>query len=243
MRTVETPAPAYAKLFQSGRLSMGLMTPPARKPGQCADVAIELAVARRAGSYGFAALWASQTAPLGAEGGQVVLDDPFVWLAAIGAAAPGVALAAQLELSPDGVTPWLGAARSLQRMSGGRCVLGVRETGHTTSARLRLQQALAGQAEQPIALLQLDGRAASPAQPLVHTLYLELDERAGAPAQQSGQRLRGGRLALAGELERLAEAGVAHVLVHLLRNGRPVLDVIDELGTEVVPRLPQAVSP
>jgi len=53
----------------------------------------------------------------------------------------------------------------------------------------------------------------------------------------TGQVWYGGRIALAAELERLADAGVAHVLLHLVRNGRPVLDIIDELGTEVIPRL------
>ncbi|WP_166454822.1 LLM class flavin-dependent oxidoreductase [Duganella aquatilis] len=230
--------PVYPKLFQSGCMTMGLMTPAARKPGQPADVAIELAVARRADRYGFAALWASQSSP---DAGDAILDDPFVWLAAIGAAAPGVALAARLDLPRHGMPPWLGAVRSLQRMSGGRCVLGAALADDSEPARLHLEAMLAEQGAERVPVLHIDGRA--DLQPVVRQLYLELDERAGAPAQQSGQGFRGGRIALSAELERLAESGVGHLLVHLVRNGRPVLDVLDELGTEVLPRLPLGVAP
>jgi hypothetical protein len=233
--------PVHPKLFQSGCMTMGLMTPAARKPGQPADVAIELAVARRADRYGFAALWASQSPPAGADAGDAILDDPFVWLAAIGAAAPGVALAARLELPRHGMPQWLGAARSLQRMSGGRCMLGVTLAGDSEPARLHLEALLAQQGAERVPVLHIDGRA--DLQPVVRQLHLELDERAGAPAQPSRQGFRGGRIALSAALERMAESGVAHVLVHLVRNGRPVLDVMDELGTEVVPRLALGVAP
>lgn len=233
---------AYDKLFRSGGMTLGLMTPAARKPGQRADVVIELAVATRADRYGFAALWASQGAPQSAaEGSHPILDDPFVWLAAIGAAAPGVALAAQLDLPRHGMTQWLAGARSLQRMSCGRCVLGVSGADDTAAARMQLEAALAEQGAERVPVLHIDGRAER--QPMVRPLLLELDERASAPALPSRHGFSGGRIALAGELERLGQAGVGHVLVHLLRNGRPVLDVIDELGTEVLPRLPVWVSP
>lgn len=232
---------AYDKLFQNGGMTLGLMTPAARKPAQRADVVIELAVASRAGRYGFAALWASHAAPQSAaEGSHPILDDPFVWLAALGAAAPGVALAAQLALPPDGLIPWLDGARSLQRMSCGRCVLGVSGADGSDAARWRLEAALADPGVERVPVLHLDAPAAR--QPIVRPLLLELDERASAAAQPSRQGFRGGRIALSCELERLAEAGVGHVLLHLLRNGRPVLDVIDELGTEVLPRLAMGVS-
>ncbi|MYN29148.1 LLM class flavin-dependent oxidoreductase [Duganella levis] len=232
---------AYNKLFQSDGMTLGLMTPAARKPGQRADVVLELAVATRADRYGFAALWASQAPPQSAtEGSHPILDDPFVWLAAIGAAAPGVALAAQLDLPRHGMTQWLAGACSLQRMSCGRCVLGVSGADHTEAARLRLEAALGDRGGEHVPVLHIDGHAAR--QPMVRPLLLELDERASAPAQASRQGFRGGRIALSGALERLAEAGVGHVLLHLVRNGRPVLDVIDELGTEVLPRLSVGVS-
>lgn len=227
---------AYDKLFQNGGMTLGLMMPTAGKHGQRADVVLALAIAMRANRYGFAALWASQTpAQSPAEGGIPLLEDPFVWLAAIGAAAPSLALGAQLDLQRQGTTQWLAGACALQRMSCGRCVLGVGSADDIAAARLQLEAALANQGGERVPLLQIDGPVVS--RSMVRPLFLELEERASAPVQAVRQGFRGGRIALSRALERLAEAGVGHVLVHLLRNGRPLLDVIDELGTDVLPRL------
>jgi len=222
---------ACQKMFRSGALTLGLMTPAARKPGHHADVATELAVARRADRYGVAALWARQAPwPVAADAGQIEPDDPFVWLAALGAAAPTAALVAQSDWLRHDRAQLLNGARSLQRVTGGRCALGVAGADEGYLSRLVVQ------APAPrIALLHLDG--AGQHHPVMRQVTLDLDECAGARGAMTGQVWHGGRIALAAELERLADAGVAHVLLHLVRNGRPVLDIIDELGTEVIPRL------
>ncbi|MRW92914.1 LLM class flavin-dependent oxidoreductase [Duganella sp. FT80W] len=235
------PDLAYEKLFQSGFMTLGLMTPAARKPGQRADVAIELAVAKRADQYGFSALWASQApSPYIPDAERAVFDDPFVWLTAIGAAAPNAALVAQLDLSRYGSAQLVSSARSLQRMSGGRCVLGLSDADGGDIGRLHLEKMLAADGAEQVPILHLDG--AVDRHPVVRQLYLELDERASAPRQPIKHGWRGGRIALSAQLDRLAESGVAHVLIHLVRNGRPSLDLIDEIGTEVIPRLAVGVA-
>ena len=242
MRTDDVTV-ACQTLFQSGALTLGLTTPAARKPGQYADVATELAVARRADRYGFAALWASQPPwPLATanftDDGQAAFDDPFVWLAALGAVAPRAALVVQADWFRYDRAQLLNAARSLQRMTNGRCALGFAGADDGYISRLVEQAAL--QAAPGIPVLHLDGDGQR--HPVMRELTLDVDDSASAPAALTGQVWRGGRIALAVELERLAEAGVAHVLLHLVRNGRPTLDVIDELGTEVIPRLAAMVS-
>lgn len=266
---------ACQTLFEGGALTLGLMTPAARKPGQYADVATELAVARRADRFGFAALWAAQ-APV-ADAAETMLDDPFVWLAALGAAAPSATLVAQPDWSRPDRPQLVQAARSLQRMVRGRCALAVAGSDAVDVGGL-LAEAGSGsgttQGVPHIPLLHVGD--ATGRHPVVRQLYLELDEHAHAPPQLSGQQCRhdehahaplrltgqycelgeyslalqlpagqhwrGGRIALLAALERLADDGVAHVVLHLVRNGRPALDIIDELGTEVMPRLAASLS-
>lgn len=247
---------ACQTLFEGGALTLGLMTPAARKAGQYADVATELAVARRADRFGFAALWAAQ-APV-ADAAETMLDDPFVWLAALGAAAPSATLVAQPDWSRPDRPQLVQAARSLQRMVRGRCALAVAGSDAVDVGGL-----LAGTGTGPIQgvphIPLLHVGDATGRHPVVRQLYLELDEHAHAPPQlprqlcghdeharallqPAGQHWRGGRIALLAALERLADDGVAHVVLHLVRNGRPALDIIDELGTEVMPRLAASLS-
>ena len=56
------------------------------------------------------------------------------------------------------------------------------------------------------------------------------------PAQPLELGLRAGRHALLGYFERMAALGVAHMLVNL-QGPRPIVDQIEELGREIVPRL------
>jgi len=80
-------------------------------------------------------------------------------------------------------------------------------------------------------------RAGGEAKPFVQSLQLDLLDDADAPAEPIELGLRTGRRALVGYLDRLEDAGVAHVLLNLVRGHRPAMDVIDELGRDVLPRL------
>lgn len=207
------------KLFHSGRMTLGLMMPLARKPGRMADVAIELAAAKRADQYGFAALWARSSSP--DAGGAATLDDPFVWLTAIGGVAPNIALAALVDPAQCDAQSLVAAALALERMSNGRSLL-----------------------VPPSRLARAAPAGAPPrSQASIQQLHLELLERADAPCEPLENGLRCGRVALSAHLEAMAGAGVDHLVLHLLRGGRPTLDVIDELGTQVLPRLRLAALP
>ena len=46
-----------------------------------------------------------------------------------------------------------------------------------------------------------------------------------------------GRDALVAYLDRMEDAGVAHVLMNVVRGPRPAREVVEELGREVLPRL------
>lgn len=81
-------------------------------------------------------------------------------------------------------------------------------------------------------------RAGSEAKPFVQSLQLDLLDDADAPAEPIELGLRTGRHALVDYLDRMEDAGVAHVLLNLVRSSRrPAQDVVDELGREVLPRL------
>jgi luciferase-type oxidoreductase len=124
---------AWGRVLGAGHLTLGLMTPLARMPGEPADLARETALAARADALGIAALWTRDVpliVPQGI-GGQTrreaaVLDDPFIWLAMLAGATTSAALgtaAAVLPLRhPLHVAK---AAWSLDRLSGGRFILGV----------------------------------------------------------------------------------------------------------------------
>lgn len=80
-------------------------------------------------------------------------------------------------------------------------------------------------------------RAGSEPKPFVQSLQLDLLERADAPAEPIELGLRTGRDALVAYLDRMEDAGVSHVLLNLVRGPRPAMDVINELGRDVLPRL------
>jgi luciferase-type oxidoreductase len=78
-------------------------------------------------------------------------------------------------------------------------------------------------------------RAGGQAKPFVQSIRLELASRADAPLEAIELGVRAGRLALRDYLERMGGIGVAHVLVNLVSGARPVLDMIDELGLDLLP--------
>lgn len=81
-------------------------------------------------------------------------------------------------------------------------------------------------------------RAGGEAKPFIQSLQLDLLDDADAPAEPIELGLRAGRHALVDYLDRMEDAGVAHVLLNLARSSqRPAQDVVDELGREVLPRL------
>jgi luciferase-type oxidoreductase len=80
-------------------------------------------------------------------------------------------------------------------------------------------------------------RAGSEAKPFIQSLQIDLLEDADAPAEPIELGLRTGRHALVAYLDRMEDAGVAHVLMNVVRGKRPALEVVDELGREVLPRL------
>lgn len=88
-----------------------------------------------------------------------------------------------------------------------------------------------------IALWQsaLAHRAGGQAKPFVQSLHLDLLEDAAAPVQPLELGMRTGRKALIAYLTRLEAMGAAHVLFHLAQGPRPVLDIVDELGLDVLP--------
>lgn len=120
---------AWGRVLGAGHLTLGLMTPLARAPGEPADLARETALAARADALGVAALWTRDVpliVPQGSTREAAVLDDPFIWLTVLAGATTSAALgtaAAVLPLRhPLHVAK---AAWSLDRLSGGRFILGV----------------------------------------------------------------------------------------------------------------------
>jgi len=120
---------AYNQVLGAGRLTLGLMTPLERAPGAQADFARETALAARAGALGIDALWTRDVPlaiPQGSSGEAALLDDPFVWLAALSIAAPGAAIGLGAAVLPLRHPLHLAkAALSLDRLSGGRLILGL----------------------------------------------------------------------------------------------------------------------
>lgn len=120
---------AYTQVLGAGHLTLGLMTPLLRAPDTPADLAGETALAARAGALGIAALWTRDVPliiPQGSLREAAVLDDPFVWLAALALAAPGTAIGTAAAVLPLREPLHLAkAAWSLDRLSGGRMILGL----------------------------------------------------------------------------------------------------------------------
>lgn len=78
--------------------------------------------------------------------------------------------------------------------------------------------------------------------PFIQSLNLDLIVDEQAPFEPIQLGVKTGRIALIEYFDRLEEFGVAHVIINLVRNGRPVDEVISELGQHVVPRLSQHKS-
>ena len=120
---------AYARALAANRLSLGLMTPLARQPGAMADLELERLAAELADHHGFAALWARDVplmVPQGADLESAALDDPFIWLSTLAAATKQVALGTAAAVLPLRHPLHLAkSALSLDRLSGGRFILGV----------------------------------------------------------------------------------------------------------------------
>ncbi|WP_422087572.1 TIGR03571 family LLM class oxidoreductase [Variovorax sp.] len=80
-------------------------------------------------------------------------------------------------------------------------------------------------------------RADGEAKPFIQSLQIDLLEDPAAPAEPIELGLRTGRDALVAYLDRMEDAGVAHVLMNVVRGPRPAREVVEELGREVLPRL------
>ncbi|WP_295520958.1 TIGR03571 family LLM class oxidoreductase [uncultured Stenotrophomonas sp.] len=118
---------AHARVFPQRGLSLGLMTPVAANG--LADVTEAQRIARLADDLGFAALWTRDVplmVPQGPEATTSALDDPFLWLALLAGATTRIALgSAAIVLPLRHPLHVAKAALSLDRISGGRFVLGL----------------------------------------------------------------------------------------------------------------------
>jgi luciferase-type oxidoreductase len=80
-------------------------------------------------------------------------------------------------------------------------------------------------------------KSAGQPKPFVQSVQLDLLEDPTAPAAPLELGLRTGRQALLAYLHHMHGLGVAHVLFNLARGSRPMDEVIQELGEDVLPRL------
>lgn len=79
-------------------------------------------------------------------------------------------------------------------------------------------------------------RASAGDKPYISFIHLDLADDADLPLQRLRFGARTGRHALIAELERLRQAGVHHIGLHLRRNARPLDDTLHELAQYVLPR-------
>ncbi len=118
---------AHARVFPQHGLSLGLMTPVAAHG--LADVAEVQRIARLADDLGFAALWTRDVplmVPQGPDATASALDDPFLWLALLAGATTRIAVGtAAIVLPLRHPLHVAKSALSLDRISGGRFVLGL----------------------------------------------------------------------------------------------------------------------
>jgi hypothetical protein len=77
--------------------------------------------------------------------------------------------------------------------------------------------------------------------PFAQSLYIDLDETPSTPPTRIHLGFKLGRYHLRFLLESLEEIGVDHVILNLKYGKRPAEDVIEELGTHIVPEF--AVQP
>ncbi|HDS1581481.1 TPA: TIGR03571 family LLM class oxidoreductase [Stenotrophomonas maltophilia] len=119
--------PAHARLFPPQGLSLGLMTPVAAQG--LADPQQARRIARLADDLGFAALWTRDVplmVPQGPDASASALDDPFLWLGMLAAATTRIAVgSAAIVLPLRQPLQVAKSALSLDRISGGRFVLGL----------------------------------------------------------------------------------------------------------------------
>lgn len=119
--------PADAALFPGQGLSLGLMTPVASQG--LADPHQARRIARLADDLGFAALWARDVplmVPQGPDATASALDDPFLWLGMLAAATGHIVVgSAAIVLPLRQPLQVAKSALSLDRISGGRFVLGL----------------------------------------------------------------------------------------------------------------------
>lgn len=119
---------AYDKVFQPGRLTMGLMTPLAHE-GKLARLDEAFKQAELADNQNFAALWTRDVPlmiPQGSDNSISALDDPFLWLAGLATATRTIALGAAAIVLPLRHPLHVSkAALSLNRLSRGRFILGL----------------------------------------------------------------------------------------------------------------------
>lgn len=119
---------AYGKVFVPGRLTLGLMTPFGRTPPMARpDDSWELGAL--ADELEFSALWARDVPlmiPQGSDNTASALDDPFLWLTSLAGATRNIALGtAAIVLPLRHPLHVAKAALSLDRLSGGRFILGL----------------------------------------------------------------------------------------------------------------------
>lgn len=118
--------PAYTSVLQSG-LTLGLMTPSPMPQAVPADPGAARALAGAAEQAGFAALW-TRDVPLmiPQEGDVSAHDDPFIWLTMLAGATSRIALgSAAIVLPLRHPLHVAKAALSLERIAGGRLLLGL----------------------------------------------------------------------------------------------------------------------
>lgn len=83
----------------------------------------------------------------------------------------------------------------------------------------------------------LRDRAGSEPKPFVQSVHLDLLESPDALAEPLELGLRAGRRALVSYLARMERAGVGHVMLHLAQGRRPAMEVVEEIGLDVLPGL------
>ncbi|RTQ35629.1 TIGR03571 family LLM class oxidoreductase [Variovorax gossypii] len=76
---------------------------------------------------------------------------------------------------------------------------------------------------------------AGPAKPYTSFIHLDLLAQADAPVTRHHFGVMTGRQGLIAELEAMREAGVQHIGLHLRRCQRPVAEVLEEIGSYVLP--------
>lgn len=122
-----TDNPGFAQMFAPGRLSLGLFFPIESFAGDRPSMGGQVALARRAEQAGFGALWFRDVPLRDPDFGDVgQVFDPWVYLGYIAAGTRRIALATGAIVLPiRHPVHTAKAAASVDRLSGGRLVLGV----------------------------------------------------------------------------------------------------------------------